>query len=139
MPIHEIKDPSPAPQISSPKQKIPEEVLAVAPMVRIKQYADRKILRKQRSAAEQAPAPAPNEEKFLRLLIEEANDSLDRLEIALHLVLIIEEGDYLLEIYDCTQQQVCRVVKELEITPAELPELLRKLQLAAGLMVDTVS
>jgi hypothetical protein len=114
-------------------------VIRPAPIIRIRRYQGRQD-QLQPTSSDKRPLPDPaGDEKSLRQLLRRFNDDLERHGIPLHLVLIAEEEDYLLEIYDCTRQQVCLVIRDLEIRPADLPVLLRKLQREAGLLVDTFS
>jgi hypothetical protein len=139
MPVHEIKNPVPPFGPAVPRSENPGPVRRPTPVIRIKRYQGRQEQAKQRPGGK-GPALIPAaDEKMLRLLLRQFNDNLERHGIPLHLVLLVEDEGYLLEIYDCTRQQVCMVLRDLEIQAGDLPALLGKLQREAGLLVDTIS
>jgi hypothetical protein len=88
---------------------------------------------------QQASALSPDETEAVRHLVERVNTSLEDHRILLHLVLVKAGEGYVLDIYDCTGSEACTVVRDFDIAIADLPLLLRNLEEAAGLLIDTVS
>lgn len=84
-------------------------------------------------------ALSPDEAAAIRLLVERVNASFNDHRIMLHLVLVQTDEGYAVDIYDCTGQQACTVVRDFEIALSDLPLLLRNLEEEAGLLIDTVS
>lgn len=86
-----------------------------------------------------AVALTPDEADAVRLLVERVNLSLDDHRIMLHLMLIHSDAGYSVDIYDCTGNEACTVVRDFELALTDLPLLLRNLEEEAGLLIDTVS
>lgn len=82
---------------------------------------------------------SPDEAEAVRLLVERVNLSLDDHRVMLHLVLVRTDEGFSVEIYDCTGNEACTVVRDFEIALHDLPLLLRNLEEEAGLLIDTVS
>jgi hypothetical protein len=137
MPIYEIKGPVSTirPEPGDAEQMPPVDV--VRPVIRVRHYEGG---RREQEGGKRRRSDFlyAFEEKGLRRLIEHVNADLERHKIPIHLVLLAAEEGFLLEVYDCTDQRVCRAVRDQEIGAAELPALLRKLQSEAGLLVDTI-
>ena len=92
----------------------------------------------QRTEREPMPLPATRE-KAVRRLIDRVNEHLEQRKIQIHLVLTKEDDGYTLDVYDCTSDQVCAIIRDIVISVDELPALLRNLQDEAGILIDTVS
>lgn len=84
-------------------------------------------------------ALSSEEAESVRLLVERVNLSLEDHRIMLHLVLVRTEEGFAVDVYDCTGNEACTVVRDFEIAPSDLPLLLRNLEEEAGLLIDTVS
>lgn len=72
----------------------------------------------------------------LQYLVDEVNTTLQGHDVKIHIALLRKEGGYALEIYDCTDLEVCRIIKDKEVNISELPALFKNLQEGAGLLVD---
>lgn len=72
----------------------------------------------------------------LQQLVDQVNGSLLGHDVEIHIVLLRRDGGYALEIYDCTDLEVCRIIKDREVIISELPSLLKNLQEGAGLLLD---
>ena len=81
----------------------------------------------------------PRAERAVRLLIERANKDLKQHSIKVHLSLHSVENDYILDIYDCSDNLVCNVVADAIIPLKDIPMLIRHLQEEAGILIDTTS
>lgn len=89
---------------------------------------------------EREPVPLPiNREKASRRLIDRINEHLEQRNIQLHLTLVKEDDGYTLDVYDCSSDQACTIIRDIVISVDELPALLRNLQDEAGILIDTVS
>ncbi|MEW6218428.1 MAG: hypothetical protein AB1634_02715 [Thermodesulfobacteriota bacterium] len=75
----------------------------------------------------------------LRETVQALNAAMEDRGVPLHLTLLATASGLVLEIYDCSGQELCAVIKEERVALAELPELLRRLETRAGLLVDTTS
>ena len=78
-------------------------------------------------------------ERTLQLLIFQANQDFASHDIAIHLGLVKSSEGYRLDIYDCTDSHVCKLVKDNTIHIEELPKLIRNLQQEAGILLDTTA
>lgn len=137
MPIYEIKRPEPPLRPENADRESSLSVDGVRPVIRIRRYEGGRG--KQKFGKRRRPETGWVKEKALRVSIDRANEELERHNVPIHLVLVAGEGGFFLEIYDRTDKQVCRAIRDLEIEAAELPSLLGKLQKEAGLMVDIIS
>ena len=91
--------------------------------------------RKEREKAADLPGGA----KRVRELVEQVNKNLAAQGILLHLVLIRDAEGYMLDVYDCTNEQVATVIRDFVIDIDDLPVLVYKLEHEVGLLIDTVS
>ena len=78
------------------------------------------------------------ESKTVRSMVEQVNKDLTNHNVLIHLVLTQDDDGFSLDVYDCTDNYVCKVVKDIIINVNDLPVLIRNLQQEAGLLVDTV-
>jgi hypothetical protein len=139
MPVYEIKDPNPAAEPPASAGHAPRQVRRVTSVIRVSRYEGDRGNKGRNPRSARSPSLTPDEEKTLRLMVARVNENLERREISLHLELTRKKEGYLLEVLDCTEQNICHHLKELEVDLAGLPDLLRQLQTAAGLVVDTFS
>ena len=139
MPVYEIKNPTPLPGEPTPKPKKPREVDAIPSVTRV-QFFKREWKRRrwayQKIASE---SPISKQEQSIRALVTQVNKDLEKASIQIHLTLIREENDYLLEIYDCSEKDVCKVIEDITIPFDDLPHFIKNLQEEAGILVDTIS
>jgi hypothetical protein len=84
-------------------------------------------------------AELPGGPQGVKELVDQVNRRLDDEGILLHLVLVKDEEGYTLDVYDCTDNQVCTVIRDFIVQVDELPLLAYKLENRIGLLVDTVS
>lgn len=70
-------------------------------------------------------------------LIDQVNASLLGHGVEIHIVLLRKGDGYALDIYDCTDLEVCRIINDQSVNLAELPLLLKNLQEGVGLLLDT--
>jgi hypothetical protein len=138
MSIYEIKDPQPPLQPETPRRESTPPVDGVRPVVRIRHYEGGRREGEGKKGHRPGSLP-PAQERELRQLVDRVNRDLERQKIPIHLILIAAGEGFLLEVYDCTDRQVCRAVRDLEISAADLPGFLLRLQGEAGLLVDVFS
>lgn len=83
------------------------------------------------------PLDQPSQREVCRLLAQ-INQQLERQGTLLHLVLVADDDGLAIDLYDCSDQQVCRVIHDISIGINDLPSLLARLTQKVGLMVDTM-
>lgn len=88
---------------------------------------------------EESPGRFSGQMETAKALIEKVNNDLVDHGTPVHLSLIPAEGRLFLDIYDCTDNEVCSLIREEDIPLEGLPALVDKLRQEIGLLVDTVS
>lgn len=78
------------------------------------------------------------ESKTVRSMVEKVNKDLTSHNVLIHLVLTHDDDGFSLDVYDCTDNHVCKIVKDIIINVDDLPVLIRNLQQEVGLLIDTV-
>lgn len=117
-----------------------EAVDTVPPIARIGAFKREWSRRREGNKEEAQPVPlGPEEAEAIRLLVDRVNTSLEDHQIMLHLVLIRTTDGYVLDVYDCTGEDACAVVRDFVVALDDLPALLRNLEEASGLLIDTIS
>ena len=76
-------------------------------------------------------------ERALQLLIVQANNDFASHGIDIHIGLVKSSAGYALDIYDCTDGFVCKLIQDNTIHIEDLPNLIRNLQQEAGILLDT--
>jgi hypothetical protein len=69
-------------------------------------------------------------------VINEANADLARSGLPLHLVLASNPSGYLLDIYNCSGKDRCRLEQEVPIDLSELTTLLDSIQHESGIIIN---
>lgn len=122
-----------------------EEVVpveGVAPLKRIGAFQQEWRRSRQQAGRRESRDKAtelPGGPERVKELVDQVNRGLDDQGILLHLVLIRDEEGYTLDVYDCTDNEVCTVIRDFIVQVDELPLLAYKLENRIGLLVDTVS
>ena len=75
-------------------------------------------------------------ERTLQTLIVQANQDFASQGIEIHLGLKKSDTGYALDIYDCTDGHVCKLVKDENIHIQDLALLVRNLQQESGILID---
>lgn len=139
MVVFEIRDQKPLPAEPKP---IPRQVAPttasgrIAPIDRL--LRRREWEREKESGRRQAsPHLEALAERSIQQLVGQINDHLASRGITLRLVLVKNGEEYGLDIYDLTEENVCRAVADVRLEIRELPALLRHLQAETGILVDT--
>ena len=78
-------------------------------------------------------------EKTLQALIFQANQNFLTHGVAIHLGLKKSQEGYELDIYDCTDGNICKLVKDDTVHIEDLALLVRNLQQEAGILLDTTA
>ncbi len=142
MVVYEIKKPTPTPSPTpKPIHQDLEPVAKVRPTTPVDQLLKRwRRDREQQGRTPRQSAPLTAEaEKDVRTMIGKVNDSLAQQAVPIRLVLIATDAGFLIDVYDCHDEDACRIVADLTIDLADLPLLLRNLDQEAGILIDTVS
>lgn len=71
-------------------------------------------------------------------LVEQINHQLEAQGIMIHLVLVTTEGGFAIDLYDCSDGNVCRNIHDIRIGIGDLSILFARLTLKTGIMVDKV-
>ena len=138
----EVKFP---PHIHVDPFKAGEEVVPTEMVAPLKRIGD---FQKEWSRSRQESGKREKRERIIELpggpkrvteLVDRVNKNLADHGILLHLVLIKDDDGFTLDVYDCTDEKVCTVIRDFVIDVDELPKLARKLEKEIGLLVDTVS
>ncbi|MCK5227149.1 MAG: flagellar protein FlaG [Desulfobulbaceae bacterium] len=140
MPVYEIKNPAPLPgEPASFPRKI-EPVNGSLPVARIR-HIKRKWERKKGGKHKESEnkRKMPKAEQAVRMLIESANQDLEQHGVKIHLTLHQQGEEYVLDIFDCSNNIVCNVIGDIVMPLEGLPTLIRKLQEEAGILIDTIS
>lgn len=135
----EIKFPRPARIGSYRLGKKVEPIDGLAPVARIGAFKrDWQRDREGRHRQEQ-DFLFSSEESSVRQLVEQVNTHLNNQKILLHLVLTKDERGYFLDVYDCSGNEQCSIIGDVNIDLNDLPALLRNLQQESGILLDTIS
>lgn len=136
----EIKFPRPIVIDPYKTEKKVAAVDAVHPVIRVgafkKEWIERKGGIKTRKKPEQLTVTDEND---IRRLIARINHHFTSQKILLHLILTKQEDGFTLDVYDSTDGAVSTVIHDIIINIEELPALLRNLQKASGILINTVS
>jgi uncharacterized protein YdhG (YjbR/CyaY superfamily) len=139
--VHEIRNPNPAPGEPVP---ISPEVQPAAPAAMTRPVARatlRQIWARQRLGVyeEKIPSALPALEKDLRRVLNRVNADLTASGQPLHLVVARSERGYAVEVYDCSDNEICRLTYDVPLKPEELTTVLENLQYETGIIIDISS
>ena len=140
-PVYEIRDPKPGPAEPKPTRK---DVLPALPIGRVRPV-DPLVLRREwerkkeaRQEAELLPRP-PLAERSIREMVGRANEDLIANGLPLRLVLAKTKEGYILDIYDCSDDEVCRLSQEVPLDLSELLTILDNLQHETGIIINVMT
>lgn len=135
--------PNPPPPPSDPPKPIRrdlEPVDKVTPASPVDRLLKRWRRSKERQNDQRRQTPlTPDAEREVRTMIGKVNQSLTRQSVPIRLVLVAQEEGFLIDVYNCDDEQSCRTIADLLIDLDDLPVLLRNLEQEVGILVDTVS
>ncbi len=141
--VYEVRDPHPAPGEPKPIAKMITPPLPpgrVRPVDRL--TLKRELERRGEGGHQEATAEEPPEssgslqERSIHQVINEANADLARSGLPLHLVLASNPSGYLLDIYNCSGKDRCRLEQEVPIDLSELTTLLDNIQHESGIIIN---
>lgn len=142
MVVYEVKDTSNAAAVSLPPKQRRRDVIPAYPVNEIRtidQLLYVKEWGRERKRREREMLPLDEDGlSRIRKLTERVNENLEACGILIHLVLIEDENGFALDVYDCSSGDMCQVIHDIEVGLDELPKLLVRLQMEAGIMFDTV-
>ena len=72
----------------------------------------------------------------VKRLAEEVNLRLEKSGAGIHLALIQEDDGFVLDVYDCSGEKMCKLVHDATIRVDELQSLFEKLQSESGIIFD---
>jgi len=137
--VYEVGNPNPTPAEPAP---IPNEVRPPLPADRARQVG-RAALRQAwsnyqaRAYEENIPPAAPVRERNLRHVLTQVNADMAANGLPLHLVFARNEAGYALNVYDCSDNELCRLTRDvpLKFEDATITNLLHE----TGIMINTTS
>ncbi|MBU0480495.1 MAG: hypothetical protein KKG47_05280 [Proteobacteria bacterium] len=142
MVVYEIKRPTPV--VTPPTPKVAgrdvDPVFDIEMASHVKRFervyeSSRGKQKKQEDEYSQGDRP----QDTVREMVDRVNRNLEKHGILVHLVLSRDENGFSVDVYDCTSNEVCEVIRDMVIDLNDLPALIRKLQQETGFIVDTVS
>ena len=117
-----------------------DTITPVLPVRRFKRSPDKRRKKQDRILIRGIEGSLPEGvERTLHILIDKVNRNFLAHHIDIHLSLVRENHGYELNVYDCTGNRSCLLIREDEIQLDDLPNLLRNLQSQSGILIDTVS
>lgn len=137
---YEIRDPKPNPPDPKPKRKevMPPPptygVRAVGSLILRQEWEKRK--NRLREVKETRP---PLEERSLRQMVSQVNEDMATNGLPLHLVLAKNKEGYSLDIYDCSDDELCRLAQEVPLDLNNLLTILDNLQHETGIIVNIMA
>lgn len=76
-------------------------------------------------------------EKSLQSAVDQINENFQANSIDIHLSVARVRNKYVLDIYDCSDQRLCRLIGKKGVGLDEIPEFLHRLQEQVGVVMDT--
>ena len=141
--VYEVRNPTPPPTDPLPTRKdihppLPiGRVRHVDPLVLRQEWEKRKKNRsKETGSQEETPPRPPLAEKSIHQMIKQANEDLAASGVPLHLVLAKNNEDFILDIYDCSDNAVCQMTQEVPLDLNNLLTTLDNLEHEAGIIVN---
>lgn len=95
--------------------------------------------RDQRQNSKEESSAFTRSHDTVREMVERVNNNLEKHGILVHLVLKKDDDGFSVDVYDCTSNEVCEIIRDMIVDLNDLPALIRKLQQETGFIVDTVS
>jgi uncharacterized FlaG/YvyC family protein len=142
MVVFEIKNP--APIVTPPTTKV--QARDVDPVFDIEMASHVKRFetvyessRDQQQKSEEESSGYQRSHDTVREMVERVNSNLEKHGILVHLVLKKDNDGFSVDVYDCTSNEVCEIIRDMVVDLNDLPALIRKLQQETGFIVDTVS
>ncbi|MCK5436982.1 MAG: hypothetical protein KAI90_03170, partial [Desulfobulbaceae bacterium] len=99
----------------------------VGPVARLR-YLRRELRKRERVRPGKSIPASLQVEKALHMMIEQLNQDMETQGIQIYLVLVSGAAGYSIDVYDCTDKMLCRLVREVYIGVEELPNMIRNLQ-----------
>lgn len=141
MVVYEIKKTSPTPsEHPKPIRRDLDPVDKVNPASPVDSLLKRWRRHKERRGEQRRQEPlTPDAERDVRAMVDKVNQRLTKQSVPIRLALVAEEEGYLIDVYNCQDEESCRTIADLLIDLEDLPVLLRNLEQEVGILVDTVS
>lgn len=135
----EIRFPRTQPVKSLARKRKVEAVDATTPVARLGSFKQSWQRQRQEDKPPSRRQLDDDELKEVFGLVRQANQCFDKNDIKLHLMLTQTDEGWLIDVYDCTSNDICEIAGDIHINLDELPILLRNLETESGLLVDTVT
>ncbi|MFP3982579.1 MAG: hypothetical protein ACLFV2_02670 [Desulfurivibrionaceae bacterium] len=129
----------PRPRIDTGEKPIrPQRVEEVTPVVSLNHMA--RLWRRRRGRrylGEEDEKFLSEMEKNLQTAVDQINENFQANNIDIHLSVARVRNKYVLDIYDCSDQRLCRLIGKKGVDLDDLPEFFRRLQEKVGVVLDT--
>lgn len=142
MVVYEIKNT--APVVTPPTTKVQERDVDPVFDIEMASHVKRfetvyESSRDQHQKSEDESSGFQRSHDTVREMVERVNNNLEKNGILVHLVLKKDDDGFSVDVYDCTSNEVCEIIRDMVVDLNDLPALIRKLQQETGFIVDTVS
>lgn len=140
MVVYEIKDPAAVITTSYPKP-LRTDISPALGVQHLKEIGKLVVRRERGKDGGQGRRMVPLDQASVReicRLVEQINQQLAKHGTKIHLVLVADDEGFAIDLYDCSDNNVCRVIHDISIGIGELPLLLSRLTQKVGIMVDTI-
>nr|MBF0221788.1 hypothetical protein [Desulfobulbaceae bacterium] len=138
MVIYEVKDTAKLSQSKKP-QPIRKDIFPPLPVDKSKAISHlygRQLFDERKRERRDPVTTSPADVSDVKRLVELVNLRLQQNGSDIHLVLIQEEDTLVLDIYDCSGGDRCRVVHDMVVGVEELQSLFARLQKESGIIFD---
>ncbi|MFO7760849.1 MAG: hypothetical protein ACQES8_08905 [Thermodesulfobacteriota bacterium] len=128
----------PRPRIDSGGEPIrPHRLEDITPVVSLNYMARLWQRRRGRQYLGEEEELLSEAEKNLQLLVNQVNENFRANGIEVHLSVARFRNKYILDIYDCSDKRLCRLIGKKGVGLEDFPEFLRRLQEQVGIVLNT--
>lgn len=129
----------PRPRVDTGEEPIrPHRIEDITPVVSLNHMARLWKRRRGRSYLKEKEFLSEAEEN-LQSVVDQVNENFQVNNMDIHLNVARIRNKYVLDIYDCSDQRLCRLIGKRGVSLEDLPEFLRRLQEKVGLVLNTTA
>lgn len=140
MVVYEIKDPATVVTTSRPKPLRPD----LSPAVAVPSDIGKTFMRREQGKEKEGrqnrrmvPLDQASVREICRL-VDQINQQMEDQRTMIHLVLVADDEGFAIDLYDCSDSNVSRIIQDISVGINDLPILLSRLIRKKGIMLDTV-
>lgn len=142
--VHEFRNPNPIPGIAEPIMRDLQPLLPVGMVRPTGRSRLRQVLARVAGRLKRIPRitaiPGPTQaERSIRFTLGLANEDIAASGLPLHLVFAKHEEEFAVDVYDCSDNEACRLSYEVPVALQDLPRTLGNIQQETGIIVNTES